>query len=153
MAKTIFDHLKGITKDKTPWDSLSEEDKKSWDDYMITRWLSMIPEYIPFLNDLQTIRGTHLKSKDYYNMLLYSLPNKYVYVKYIKKPRTYETKKELLDFFSSYYKISKRESLDIIHIFRTLNLENEFDSMLSIRGLQENEKKKLIKELFNDKEC
>jgi hypothetical protein len=152
MAKTIFDHLKSITKDKIQWDSLSEEDKKSWDDYMITRWLSMTPDYIPFLNDLQMIRGSTFKSKDYYNMLLYSLPNRYAYVKYIKKPRTYESNKDLLEFFASHYKISKREALDMMNIFRTLNLKNEFESMLSMCGLQENEKKKLIKELFNDKE-
>lgn len=151
MAKTIFDHLKAITKDKVEWDSLSEEDKKSWDDYMITRWLSMTPGYIPFLNDLQMIRGSNLKSKDYYNMLLYSLPNKYTYVKYIKKPRTYETNKNLLEFFSSYYKISKRESLDVINIFRKLKLNMEFEELMVNHGIQEETKKELRKEMFDGK--
>ena len=36
-AKNIFDHLKGVTLRKTKWEDLSEEDKKSWSNYMISR--------------------------------------------------------------------------------------------------------------------
>lgn len=149
MSKTIFDHLKAITKDKVSWNSLSEDEKKSWDDYMITRWLSMNPEYIQFINELQITRSGGVESKDYYNMLLYSLPKKYTYIKYIKKPRTLESKKQLLDFFVSVYKVSKRECLDIIEIFSILNLRDEFDNIMFIYGLQDNEKEKLRKELFD----
>lgn len=151
MAKHIFDHLKGITKDKIPWDSLSDADKKSWDDYMITRWLSMYPEYVEYINELQAIRSAGMDSREYYTMLLYSLPKKYSYIKYIKKPNTFEKKKELLTFLSNAYKTSKRECLDIINIFRSLKLNDEFDSIMKMHGLQEDEKEKLRKEMFDDK--
>lgn len=152
MAKHIFDHLKGITKDKTPWNSLSDGDKKSWDDYMITRWLSMNIEYLDFLNELQIVNNSSMTSKDYYNMLLYSLPKKYTYIKYIKKPNTFENKKELLNFLSIVYKVSKRECLDIIDIFRSLKLNDEFDIIMKTHGIQEDEKEKLRKEMFDDNE-
>lgn len=150
MPKTIFDHLKSITKDKISWDSLSDEDKKSWDDYMITRWLSMNPDYLGFVNDLQMVRHNGIDSKVYYTMLINALPKKYAYVKYIKKPRTYEHKKELLGFLSSVFKISKRECLDYIELFRTLGLTDEFESLLQTHGIQAEDIKKLRKEMFDD---
>lgn len=150
MAKSIFDHLKGITKDKVKWESLSEDDKKSWDDYMITRWLSMNDGYIDLLNDLQVLRSGNLASREYYNMLLYSLPAKSSYVKYIKKPRTLESKKQLLEFLGSVYKVSKRECLDMVDLFNKLQLNNEFEDIMIKCGLQENEKEVLRKEMFDD---
>lgn len=150
MAKSIFDHLKAITKDKIQWDSLSEEDKKSWDDYMITRWLSMNPNYLGFVNDLQMIRQNGIDSKMYYNMLINALPKSYVYVKYIKKPRTYENKKELLGFLSSVYNVSKRECLDYMELFHTLDMKDDFEYLMQIHGIQDEDKKKLRKEMFDD---
>lgn len=150
MAKTIFDHLKGITKDKVQWDALSDGDKASWDDFMVTRWLSMKPEYVEFLNELQVYRNAGLQGEQYYKVLFYSLPKETSYYKYVKKPKTFETNKSLLQLFSSIYKVSYRECLDIIKIFRTLQLSEKFDEILSKRGLQEDEKEKLRKEMFND---
>lgn len=149
MAKTIFDHLKGITKDKIPWDSLSDDDKKSWDDYMITRWLSMNPEYISYVNEIQLLRNSGIHSKEYYNILYYSLPAKIQYIKYIKKSRTFENKKDLIDFFVKVYKTSKRECLDIIEIFNTLQLKSEFDQLMIKYGIQEDNAEKLRKDLFD----
>lgn len=150
MSKTIFDHLKGITIDKTPWNSLSDGDKKSWDDYMITRWLSMKMEYVQYLNEVQQYRSAGLNDKDYYNLLFYTLPQKSTYYKYVKRPRTFENKKELLKFFSSVFKVSYRESLDIINIFTKLKLTSEFDELLRKHGIQEEDKEKLRKEMFNE---
>jgi len=38
-AKSLFDHLSGITDKKVKWDSLSELDHKSFSPYMINRFL------------------------------------------------------------------------------------------------------------------
>lgn len=151
MAKTIFDHLKGITKEKVKWNSLDDADKKSWDDYMITRWLSMSPDYIRYINDLQIVRNSGIRSEDYYNMLFYSLPKKFNYVKYIKKSRIFEDKKELIDFFSNAYSVSKRECLDYIELFHILDMKNEFDLLLQTHGIQAEDKEKLRKEMFDGK--
>lgn len=150
MARTIFDHLKGVTSNKTEWASLSEDDKKSWDDYMVTRWLSMKPEYLEYLNEIQVYRNSGLNNQEYYKLLFYSLPNYSTYYKYIKRPRTYELKKELLSFFSNVYKVSFRESLDITTLFRNLKLNAEFDELLLKYGIQEEQKIKLRKELFDE---
>lgn len=151
MAITIFDHLKGVTSTKTKWDTLSDADKKSWDDYMITRWLSMKLEYVEYLNEIQVYRSAGLQGKEYYNLLYHTLPKNYSYFKYIKRPRTFELKKQLLEFFSSVYKVSHRESLDMIYIFCKLNLHEEFEDLMTKHGLQEETKKELRKEMFDGK--
>jgi hypothetical protein len=107
-------------------------------------------DYVHYMNELQMLRTNEVRSKDYYNMLLYSLPTKYAYIKYIKKPNTLESKKELLTFLSTVYKVSKRECLDIIELFRILKLNDEFERILTMHGIQENDKDQLRKELFNE---
>lgn len=53
--KTLFDHLNQITKVKNPnyWDTLSFEDKKTFDNYMIHRYLSMNMEWLDIIAQLQ----------------------------------------------------------------------------------------------------
>jgi len=45
-ARNIFEHISGITDKKTPWDVLSDADKKSFTPYIINRWLSMNIDFI-----------------------------------------------------------------------------------------------------------
>lgn len=149
MSKTIFDHLKGITVNKVSWEMLSDGDKKSWDDYMITRWLSMRMEYVEYLNEIQMYRSSGMTNENYYNLLLHTLPKKSAYYKYVKRPKTFENKKELLKFISSVFKVSYRESLDIIQLFVKLNLTSEFDELLQKYGIQHEEREKLRKDLFD----
>ena len=60
MAKTLFDHLNAITKDQDPkyFDTLSEEDKKTWSNYMIHRFLSMDYDFVEAIADLQPLTQT-----------------------------------------------------------------------------------------------
>ena len=37
-AKTLFQHLSGLKESKTPWDSLSVMDKKTFEPFMVNRF-------------------------------------------------------------------------------------------------------------------
>jgi hypothetical protein len=52
-AKSLFEHLSGIKEKKVKWDTLSEMDKKSFEPYMINRFLSMNIDLLPIINILQ----------------------------------------------------------------------------------------------------
>ena len=41
MAKGLFDHIKAITSEQNPkyWDILEDDDKKTWSNYMVHRFL------------------------------------------------------------------------------------------------------------------
>ena len=55
MSKSLFDHIKQITDVQNPnyWSDISDEDKKSWSNYMVNRFLSMKMDWIDIVNEVQ----------------------------------------------------------------------------------------------------
>ena len=53
--KSLFDHIKEITSVQKSdyWEKISEEDKKTWSNYMVHRFLSMNMDWIELVNELQ----------------------------------------------------------------------------------------------------
>ena len=77
-SKTIFDYLNDITFNKTPW-----EDDKRFQPYMVSRWLSMHPDYLPIVAEVQPITS-RLSSREFYVFFTDLLPKRKFYVKYAK---------------------------------------------------------------------
>ena len=111
----IFDWLNQITYDKQPWNSFTEEDKKSFEPYMIHRFLSMNPEYIEFVNLVQVFQVTD--KEKIYNIYLYMIPKKKMFLKYIKSSLKKKQEK-LLGYVASYYECSLGEANEYIDILR-----------------------------------
>ena len=53
--KSLFDHINQITAVQNPnyWDDISDEDKKSWSNYMVNRFLSMNSDWTDLVNEIQ----------------------------------------------------------------------------------------------------
>jgi hypothetical protein len=134
----IFDWLNQITYDKQPWNSFTEEDKKSFEPYMIHRFLSMNPEYIEFVNLVQTF--PYVDKEKIYNIYLYMIPKKKMFLKYIKSSAKKKQEK-LLGYVASYYECSLGEANEYIDILR----ENGIKDILNRMGVDEKEQKKLLK--------
>jgi hypothetical protein len=134
----IFDWLKQITYEKQPWDSFTEEDRTSFNPYMIHRFLSMNPEYIEFVNLIQNIPYT--EKEKIYKLYLYMIPKKNMFLKYIKSTRT-KTKEELLQHLASHYECSLREAYEYYHMHHSDTIKN----ILKKRGVDDKEIKKLLK--------
>ena len=62
MAKSLFDHIKAITSVQSPtyWDTLEDDDKKTWSNYMVHRFLSMNPDWIEVLSEIQPLSLIHI---------------------------------------------------------------------------------------------
>jgi hypothetical protein len=135
---TIFDWLKEITYNKSKWESFTEEDKKSFEPYMIHRFLSMNPEYIEFVNLVQTFPYTD-KEKTY-NIYLYMIPKNNMFFKYIKSS-TKKKQELLLKHIANYFECSFGEAEEYIDILR----ESGVKSILTKLGVEEKEQKKLLK--------
>jgi len=138
VSMKIFDWLNQITYDKQPWNSFTEEDKKSFEPYMIHRFLSMNPEYIEFVNLVQTFPYTD--KEKIYNIYLYMIPRKKMFLKYIKSS-TKKKQEKLLGYVASYYECSLGEANEYIDILR----ENGVKDILNKIGVDEKEQKKLLK--------
>ena len=134
----IFDWLKQITYEKQPWDSFTEEDKTSFNPYLIHRFLSMNPEYIEFVNLIQNIPYT--EKEKIYKLYLYMIPKKNMFLKYIKSNRT-KTREELLQHIASHYECSLREAYEYYHMHHNDTIKN----ILKKRGVDDKEIKKLLK--------
>ena len=134
----IFDWLKQITYEKQSWDSFTEEDKVSFNPYMIHRFLSMNPEYIEFVNLIQNIPYT--EKEKIYKLYLYMIPKKNMFLKYIKSTRT-KTREELLQHLASYYECSLREADEYYHMLHNDTIKG----ILKKRGVEDKEIKKLLK--------
>ena len=76
---TIFDWLKEITSNKSKWESFTEEEQSSFNPYMMHRLLSMNPEYIEFVNLVQTF--PYSDKEKIYNIYLYMIPKKKMFLK------------------------------------------------------------------------
>ena len=68
-----MDHINQITKVQNPkyWVQISEEDKKTWSNYMVNRFLSMKSEWIELVNELQKY---NLEPKELYKLYTNVLP-------------------------------------------------------------------------------
>ena len=135
---TIFDWLKEITYNKSKWESFTGEDKESFNCYMIHRFLSMNPEYIEFVNLVQTF--PYSDKEKTYNIYLYMLPKNNMFFKYIKSSKK-KKQESLLKHVANYFECSLGEAEEYIDILR----ESGVKSILTKLGIEEKEQKKLLK--------
>jgi hypothetical protein len=135
---TIFDWLKEITSNKSKWESFTEEEQSSFNPYMMHRLLSMNPEYIEFVNLVQTF--PYSDKEKIYNIYLYMIPKKNMFHKYIKSSKK-KKQESLLKHIANYYECSLGEAEEYIDILR----EPGVKSILTKLGVEEKEQKKLLK--------
>lgn len=116
-AKTLFDHLSGITDKKVKWDSLSELDCKSFSPYMVNRFLSMNMDFIELVNEFQKYTIGGLDAREVYKLYSDVLPKQKQYNKYIKskKSDTYQT--ELVELLSKHFLTSEKEALEALDMY------------------------------------
>lgn len=144
-ALTLFDHIGGLTDKKTPWSQLSEMDRKSFSPYMINRFLSMSPDMIEFVNELQKYTIGILSPREVYNLYLDILPKKKMFLKYIKGDGKEKYSNTLVDYVSKYYECSNLEAKEYLDIFSSNEeYKSELVSILQKFGLTDKEIKKII---------
>ena len=135
---TIFDWLKEITSNKSKWESFTEEEQTSFNPYMMHRLLSMNPEYIEFVNLVQTF--PYSDKQKIYSIYLYMIPKKNMFYKYIKSSKK-KKQESLLKHIANYFECSFGEAEEYIDILR----ETGVKSILTKLGIEEKEQKKLLK--------
>jgi len=137
----IFDWLTQITVNKKSWNSFSEDDKLSFNPYMIHRYLSMEKDYIDIVNYIQVIPYTEKEKiyKIYCNMI----PKKNIFLKYIKSSSKKKIPDSVLQFIAKEYTCSLGEAEEYSHIIG----KNGIISILYKHGVDEKEQKKLLKEI------
>ena len=113
--KSLFDHINQITSVQNPnyWDEISDEDKKSWSNYMVNRFLSMKTDWIELVNELQKY---NLKPKELYKLYTNVLPKGKRWLKYTKGRNQMEHPNWLINIVANHEEISKKEAVEFIEM-------------------------------------
>ena len=115
----IFDWLGQITCYKKPWDSFTEAEQKTFNTFIINRFLSMRSSWTDMVNELQLYTmGIPLKNGDVYRLYCDVFPkeSRPAFMRYIKGKKEKKYDEFLLNIITEYYHISKSEATDYLDI-------------------------------------
>jgi hypothetical protein len=147
--KSLFDHVNAIRRDKDPnyYNNLSEDDRKSFNHFMIIRALSMDAAIVEEMAQLYQLFDK-IPSPQFYQLLVALVPHDQRFYKWVKSKKM-KHKKELLKIVSQRFGVSQFESNDYINLLlRTENGQGELVSICRAFGMNDTE----IEEVFDDKE-
>lgn len=116
-AKKLFDHLNALTAEQDPkyFEKLSEEDIKSWSNFMINRFLSMKPEWVELIASLQPLTQS-LEPKEMYKLYINILPKGKQYLKYTKGKAEDKYEQFLIDLIKKEYDCSERQATEYTEV-------------------------------------
>lgn len=116
-ARKLFDHLNAITAEQDPnyFDKLSEEDLKSWSNFMINRFLSMKPEWVELIASLLPLTQT-LEPKEMYKLYISVLPKGKQYLKYTKGKSEDKYEQFIVDLLKKEYDCSENQAIEYLEV-------------------------------------
>lgn len=144
-AKTLFDHLSGITDKKVKWEDLSELDRKSFSPYMINRFLSMNPDFIEIVNELQKYT-LMLAPREVYKLYLDILPKQKMFFRYIKGSKEDKYNPKLISLTAMHYECSSDKAIEYLDtLTATDDLKVQLRGIITGYGIPEKDALKMLK--------
>jgi hypothetical protein len=143
--KILFDHINHIREKKTKnyFDTLTDEDKKTFVNYMVNRFLSMDMDLVEVIDELQK-HAVGLKPRDYYRVLCEVVPTGRAFHKYIKSKSAGKHTADLVSLIAEHYEVSKYHAYEYIDLFKASNAgQTELEELLVKYGKEPKEIKKL----------
>lgn len=131
---TLFDHLNNLTYEKRNWQKLTEEERKTANMFMLSRFISMNYQYIEMVNEVQKM---NLPADATYNLYLALLPKQKSFFKYIKK-QTKDGKQDSIELLAEVFEVSQSEAKDYLNLLDKKQLE---EITLQVKGTKEKKKK------------
>lgn len=146
MSKTFFDHLNQIVKYKKTnyWNNLSEEDRKTWNTFMMNRYLSMNLNWTVVVDFFQKYNHA-LSDRLSYILYVNYIPKTNIFLKYIKKDKS-EKNSEIIKYISKYYLCSLSEASEYLYLLS----KEDLNKILEDFGLDKKLISKLLKDVKNE---
>ena len=136
--KDMFGWLNEITLHKTHHKEISQESWKSFNSFMINRYLSMSPDYIELVNYVQRI--PYENKQQIYSIYREMIPKRKVFLKYIGSKKKKQNL-ELADYIAQYFHCSLGEADEYIDILQ----KNGVRGILYKMGIEDETIDKLLK--------
>ena len=121
---TIIDWMNQLLVHKTHWDEFSESDQKTFNAFIINRWLSMDKDFIEIVNYFQKYAIGTLESREIYKWYCNILPKGKRFNKYIKGKKYKKYDKDLINVLVDYFECSKLHLEDYLEFLSKKDLEN-----------------------------
>ena len=141
--KSLFDHVNQVTAVKNPnyWEDISDEDKKTWSNYMINRFLSMKSDWIDLVNEVQKYP---LEPKELYKVYTSILPKKKQWLRYVKGDKKMKYPKWVYEIVAKHLQCSMREANDAVEMYDiSMGGQAELADVLFKYGVEKREVRKL----------
>ena len=135
---TPFDFLKLVHDKKIKWESLTEDEQKTYNKFIINRALGFNNNILDVVNRIQHYDVTPKESFKYYQSMT---GDKFRFNKWIKGSKDKSYNSELLFKIAGYLECSKKQASEYLDILS----KKETKSLLNHIGLQDSEIKKLMK--------
>ena len=148
--RNLFTHLKELTEgtDENYWTSLTDQEKREFTPYMTNRWLSMIPEWIELIDDLQRLTVGPMPKERVFDLYHEILPKGKVFFKYVKGKNSVEIPEELAGMLLRYFECSPREMREYyVMLMKTKEGQQFLVELMQGYGTPEKELKRLRKEI------
>ena len=136
--KNVFDWLKAINSTKPPVESFTDKDWEVWNSYMVHRFLSMNPNYIDLVNEVQ--KSLPQNKKEIYSIYKEFIPKNNKWNKYMKSS-VKQPNKDLSNHIKDYFECSIKEAKEYITLLDT----SQISRILTDRGIDKKELKQLLK--------
>ncbi len=141
--KSLFDHVNQVTAVQNPnyWEDISDEDKKTWSNYMVNRFLSMKSDWIELVNEVQKYT---LEPKELYKVYTSILPKKKQWLRYIKGDKKMDYPKWVYEIVAKDMQVSMREAVSAVEVYAiSTGGQSELADILLKYGTEEKEVRKL----------
>ena len=109
-----FDHIKNLHTKQRSWDDFNDEEKKSFNIFIINKALSMNPNYLDIVNMVQRYTNNLLDPKEVFNLYFNLLPDKFRFYKWIKG--TKDKNIEKYQILAQHFECSSREAKDYMEL-------------------------------------
>ena len=143
----MFDHVKHIRQIQDPdyYVNMSEDDRKSFNHFMILRALAMDDDLVEDMAQLYQIFDK-IPSPQFYRLLIELVPRNNRFCPWVKS-KVMKHNKLLLGYVSKRFKISKYQANDYVNILlRTEEGQGELVSICKAFGLEDKEVETLFEE-------
>jgi hypothetical protein len=146
--RSLFDHVKHIrtTQDPNYYNNLSEDDRKSFNHFMILRALAMDELIIDEMASLYQYLDK-IPSAQFYQLLIALVPNTNRFSPWIKA-KVMKHNKELLSLVAKRFQVSRIQANDYVNLLlRSETGQWELEQICKSFGLEDKE----VEELFESK--
>ena len=146
--RSLFDHVKHIRQIQDPnyYLSLSQDEKKTFNHFMIIRALSMDESIVEDMAQLYQLFDK-IPSPQFYQLLIALVPKSNRFYPWIKSKKM-KHKKDLLQYVSQRFKVSTHQANEYVNILlRTDEGQAELIDICKSFGLDD----KQVEELFEEK--